>query len=186
MKRNGFTLVEILAVLIVISLLMALGIPAYMTVLKDARRNNYDAKIREIETAANKYGDRVKDDIKDKGASCFVTNVEKLIKMGELISESEAEDVIYNPTDNTKLLGEIRICYDTNDFDINSYYIVDEFDPNKIYYAGEKVKITINETNDIVKIYECLHDYPGDGGISGTYKVKQTNQTLPYFSELTY
>lgn len=177
MKKNGFTLVEMLAVLVILSLLVALAIPSYLLILKDVKKDNYTSKITEIETAANKIGENIKDEIKDLGAACYRITVADLIEMGELISESKKDNVIYNPVDNTPLLGEVRICYDSNDFDIKSYYTT-EFDSNSIYHAKDNV--TIGN-----KIYKCLHDYPGQNiGIDGTYTEK--DKTLPYFEEIIY
>lgn len=177
MKKNGFTLVEVLAVLIILAILVSLTIPAYMTILKDVRRDNYNSKVTEIETAANKYGERIKDEIKVAGNACYRISVADLIVMGELTSDSDKEDVIYNVTDNKPLLGEIRICYDDVNFDIKSFYTV-EFDNTSIYYAKEKV--TIGN-----KIYKCLHNYPGTGSnINATYEEK--NKNLPYFEEILH
>ncbi|MCH5167605.1 MAG: hypothetical protein J1F35_06945 [Erysipelotrichales bacterium] len=176
MKKNGFTLVEVLAILIVLGFLVALTIPAYLTVLKSVKRDNYQSKVREIEVAAKKYGESVKDDVKSVGNACYRITVERLIQLGELTSDDDKEDVIYNATDNTPLLGEIRVCYDEKNFDIEAYYTV-EFDSSSLYHKGDKV--TIGNT-----IYECLHDYTGEksGGIEGSYK--EDNKTLSYFKEL--
>ena len=175
MKKNGFTLIEVLAVLIILGILISLTVPAYLTVLKDVKRDNYNSKVREIEVAANKYGDKIKDEVKLAGETCYRITVKKLIQMGELTSDSDYEDVIYSPADDSPLSSEIRICYDESNFDINSYYTLD-FNSNKVYHKKEKVAIGN-------KIYECLHDYPGNkSGIEGTYV--ERNKTLPYFKEI--
>ena len=180
MKKNGFTLIEVLAIMIILGILIVLTIPGYLTVLKDVRRDNYQSKVREIEVAAEKYGERIKDEVKNAGAACYRINVEKLIKRGELTSDSDKEDVIYNVTNNTPLDGEIRICYDNEDFELKAYYTMN-FNTSSRYYKGEKV--TIDDEEHKNKIYECLHDYPGNkSGIEGTYVEK--NKTLPYFKEI--
>lgn len=183
MKKNGFTLVEVLAVLIILALLIAISIPAYMFILRDVKRDNYRSKITEIETAANKYGEKIKDEIKSAGNSCYHMSIADLIHMGELISESDKEDVMYNTTDNKPMLGDILICYSTSDFDIHSYYTV-EFNKDTIYHKGDKVSI-YDETNEKVLIYECVHDYPGNGSrINETYE--EDGKQLPYFEEIIH
>lgn len=178
-KINGFTLIELLAVLIILSILLALSVPAYLTILSDIRRDNYNAKVTEVELQANKYGEKIKDEVKQKGKSCLLIKIPKLIEMGSLTSEDEKENVLYNLSDNTVMDGDIRICYDTIGLDIRSFYTTN-FNANKVYHIKDKVYYNN-------KIYECLHTYPGDGtGINATYYVKQTKKNLPYFTEIKY
>lgn len=207
MKRNGFTLVEILAVLIILGILIALSIPAYINVFSSIKRDNFNAKVTEVETAANKMGEKIKDEVKDAGKNCMTKSISELISKGYLLSESEYDNVIYSPTDNTAMLGEIKICYCSTTYNIQSYYVV-EFDASKNYYKGDKVKVeneiykdgkTVTET----KIYKCNHDYPGKNlGVDATFKAKtdkngnliddynkddteKNTKTMSYFEELT-
>lgn len=181
MKKNGFTLVEVLAVLIVLGFLLVLTVPAYLTVLKDARRDNYISKVSEIEVAATKYGETIKDEVKAAGTGCYTKlTIAKLIEMGEITSDSEKQNVIINPTDNKPLTGSIWVCYNTTKFDIASFYVT-TFNTNSIYHEGDKV--TSGTT-----IYKCLHDYPGKGGLNATYVVnkgKSNEMTLPYFEAIS-
>ncbi len=178
-NKNGFTLVEVLAVLVVIGLLMALAIPAYANILAGVKRDTFNSKIIEIEAAANKLGDKTKDEVKNAGSACINTNVDSLIKKGYLLSESDSINVIYSPADNKPLTGVIKTCYCSNNFNIASYYTT-TFDAYKVFHEGEKVTVG-------TKIYKCLHDYPGNNlGINATYttKVGGTTKTLRYFEEV--
>ena len=65
--RKGFTLVEVLAVLVILGLLLVITVPAYTSVYTGIKRQNLQSKITEVKTAAKKYGETIKDDIKNKG-----------------------------------------------------------------------------------------------------------------------
>ena len=174
MRKNGFTLVEILAVLVILAILIALAIPAYTSIMIDVRRDNYNSKITEMEIAANKYGEKIKDDIKNAGANCYNQGISSLIKKGYLLSESDYEDIILNQTNNRAFEGEIKTCYCKSSYDIKSYY-VENFNGSIVYHAGDKVWYNN-------KIYLCKFDYPGKNlGINATFVDKNKNKTYHYF-----
>ena len=56
MKRNGFTLVEILAVIVIIGLLMVLTIPNVLKVSKNTKEQAYKTKVQLLEAAAKQFG----------------------------------------------------------------------------------------------------------------------------------
>lgn len=173
MRKNGFTLVELLSVLIILSLLIVLCIPAYATVYSGIKRENYNSKVNEITLAALKYGSSIKDEIKNADGRCVTTNVDFLIKKGLLRSESDSTNVIYNPTTGQPLDANIKLCYSIPKFDLVAYYIQD-FDETNHYYKGEFVSYNN-------KIYSCVIDYPGKGGIYAT-----NDKSKKFFEEITY
>ncbi len=175
MKKNGFTLVEVLSVLVILSVLIVLSVPAYLSIFNAVKRDNLNSKISEIETASNKLGSKIKDDIKDAGDTCYSTTVSDLIKKGYLVSESDTDDIIYNPTDNLPLSGTVKTCYCHETYDIKSYYTT-EFDSKKVYHSGDKV--VYNN-----KIYLCQYDFPGNKSIDATFV--ENKKTLKYFVEMS-
>ncbi len=160
--NKGFTLVELLAVLILMALLVVITIPGYTTVYSGVKRSNYHGKITEIESAALKYGAKIKDEIKDAGNTCITKSIADLIEMGYLVSEEDAEAVIHNPSNNSTMDGDIRMCYCQDKFDIEAYYY-EEFNPNKIYYEDDYVLY-----NNI--LYRCKSTYEDKSGINGVDK----------------
>ena len=136
--RKGFTLVEVLAVMIILGILIVLTIPAYTSIFSGIKRNNLESKITEINAAAKKYGNTFKDDIKNACSACVTVTIAELIEKGQLISDYDNDAAIINPTDNTKLKGDIKLCYCTEAFDIEAYYTT-EFDVNKVYHIGDIV-----------------------------------------------
>lgn len=179
MKKNGFTLVEILAVLVILGILLALSIPAYTSILTGVKRDNYNSKITEMEIAANKHGEKIKDEVKDAGRTCYNQEISYLVRKGYLLSESDYEDVILDPITNKAFTETIKICYCSKIYEIKSYY-VENFENSKFYHEEEKVLHN-------GKIYICKHDYPGnkENGINSTYRDEKHNKTLPYFEEVS-
>ncbi len=54
-SEGGFTLVELMVVVLIIALLLAVAIPFYSTVKQDAREVAFDAQVRELRQAAEIY-----------------------------------------------------------------------------------------------------------------------------------
>lgn len=176
--KKGFTLVELLAVLIILGLIMVIAIPSYTQIYSSIKRSNMQSKVTEVETAALKYGNLIKDEVKSSEGNCKTIKIASLIEKGYITSEDDVEAVIYNPTDNSVLDGDIHICYCKSKMDITANYTV-PFNANKVYHKGDTV--VYNK-----KIYKCLIDYTdihnknGPPGIFGT-----NDDSKPYFQEVT-
>lgn len=179
MKKNGFTLVEILAVLVILGVLIALSIPAYTSIMLDVRRDNYNSKVKEMEIAANKYGEKIKDDIKNAGANCYTQDISTLVRKGYLLSESDYDDIILDPITNKAFQGTIKTCYCSKIYDIKSYY-VENFNADIVYHEGDKVL----HNN---RIYICKFDYPGhkSDGINARFHDDRKNKDFNYFEEVS-
>ncbi len=173
--RKGFTMVELLAVIVIMAMLIVLVIPGFVTVYSNIKRQNQQGKVSEIEAAALKYGSSIKDDIKNMPNSCVNVSIEYLIQHSYIMSEKEGSDVIMDPTTNSPLDGDINLCYCKEKFDIIAHYVV-PFEQKKVYHEGDYV-ILENV------MYKCLHDYTDGSGIHGTYVDEHTHDTKNYFEE---
>jgi prepilin-type N-terminal cleavage/methylation domain-containing protein len=63
MKNKGFTLVELLAVIVILGILITIAVPSMLGVSKNVKEKSYTSKIDLIESAAVIYGEKNSIDI---------------------------------------------------------------------------------------------------------------------------
>ena len=51
-KRNGFTLVELLAVIVILAIILVIAVPSIMNTIKDARRASFESTAKLIASNA--------------------------------------------------------------------------------------------------------------------------------------
>lgn len=108
MKKNGFTLVELIAIIIVLGLLAIITVPVVNNTIKNTKYKSYDAQVAMIIEAAKKWG--------VKNASKLPDGDEMInVKLSELISGGFVENVksgkLINPIDDTEMAGCVAIKY---------------------------------------------------------------------------
>ena len=106
MNKKGFTLVELLAVIIVLSIIVLITAISTSNIIKNSKNNLSDVQIKSIERAAKTY--YVEEGI-NLNESCI--NVSELISKGYIDQES-----IKNPNDNEEMLGSVKIRYINNKY----------------------------------------------------------------------
>lgn len=133
MKKNGFTLVELLAVLVLISLVMAIAVPGIFKMRDRMNEKALNAKVESIENAAvihvqnnsNKYKsiygscETDSEHCKCEGSKCkyvFTLKIKDLIASGDLKRENKDEAGsegnscgINNPLEKNKCMDCIEI-----------------------------------------------------------------------------
>ena len=111
MNRRGFTLVELLSVLVLISLLLSLAIPGINKISSNMKKKSYSKKVSLVLSAAELWGQdhktllQTKDDCKlstGKVVSCYKITVGSLIKDNYLDSDKNSGEYI-NPVDNSDM-----------------------------------------------------------------------------------
>ncbi|MBR1416322.1 MAG: type II secretion system protein [Bacilli bacterium] len=73
MKKNGFTLVELLAVIVIMALLLTIAVPAVIGIANSIRANMFCSKVDNIESAAKTYGNDYADMFENASDSFEIT-----------------------------------------------------------------------------------------------------------------
>ncbi len=127
MQKRGFTLVELIAVIVVLGIIIMLAISTFKNVGNRVKKEAYQNKINLIKTKASDYASATK---------VLVTNVDRLVKKGYLNADNENGDVI-NPVDGSRMNCKIVTMY-KNEGNYYADYVEDESkeecDASKISY----------------------------------------------------
>ncbi len=119
MNKRGFTLTELLAVIVIISILSIGAISGYTTMSKNSRKRSYESKVSEIENAALKYA-------KENNITTSSTiSVNKLVVQGYL-QPDEATDQglasVINPQNNENMICNLVNISIHDDIYLAEYY----------------------------------------------------------------
>ena len=106
MRENGFTLVEVLAVIVLISLLLLIVVPKLGELDTKSKEKLYEAKVTEILAGAYKYGN---DNIDGLSSECLDVTVNTLLKLGYVKSDDNSGYYVSNPKNN-ETLNNLIIC----------------------------------------------------------------------------
>lgn len=78
MNKKGFTLVEILAVIVILAIVMTIAVPGIMTISQRMKNRSLDAKLNLIEKAAVTYAqdksNAIKASCKNNSINCVLEN----------------------------------------------------------------------------------------------------------------
>ena len=149
MNKKAFTLVELLAIIGIIAILLLLLVPSVTRVSTSSKKSIQDSKIKVIESAAEKYGNKEINDYQKcvgtldstQVTKCTVS-IEELIENGYLSGDKNdvcSGPCIINPVTNNKFLGKVLICYNPSKVNINTKYIEndDEASCDEIALSGK-------------------------------------------------
>ena len=124
MKNNkGLTLVELLAVIVLIALILGLGIPGINRISKNMKRKALNTKIGLIEQAGVLWGQdnktllQANDNCKDKDGNivkCYKIKISQLIEDDYLDSEDHNSVTYKNPVDDGELINKCVYVYKKN------------------------------------------------------------------------
>lgn len=119
--NKGFTLVELIAVIVILSILMIITTPAYSSISTNIKTRNYESKKSTIKAQTLSYVEKyMKNDVYDGPSNnnkkiCFTVNY--LIQNGIISSDSEKDEYIENDITGKKYSGDekyIEIYYDVD------------------------------------------------------------------------
>lgn len=135
MNRKGFTLVELIAVITIMSLIAIITTPAYDSISKSIKTRNYESKKNTIKAHTLNYVERylkneAYDGTPDK-TLCFSVNY--LIRNGIISSDNEKEEYIENNITGEKYANNtifVKVKYDINNLKLVGYTLGDNDMPN--------------------------------------------------------
>ena len=116
-NKKGFTIVELLAVIVIIALLSALLIPAANNVRKKANLKTYETKIASIENSAIIYAqNNYKDLVKGTTEDVVTTEIEVATLIGDYIvpDGKDTDHMVIDPRDTSKSLDKNKIIITIN------------------------------------------------------------------------
>lgn len=110
--NKGFTLVELLAVIIILSIIATITIVATNSVIDDSKRNLSDRQKKTIEEAAESYY------LKEGMLENTSENVSACVNLSYLIDKGyvESSEVI-DPKTKEAMNGSVKISYNSNQYD---------------------------------------------------------------------
>ena len=123
MKR-GFTLIELIVVIIILGLMALVAFPAITKVLNDSKNDTYDAQVKTIVKAAKAWG--VEHPTLLNETECIKVKVATLVSNGYITN-----GIPKNPKDNTGMNGAVKITPSGNKY--NYTYESDENGCSKTY-----------------------------------------------------
>ena len=117
--KKGFTLVELIAVIVLLGLVMTITGIAVMNVKKNSNQTLCSQKVKYIESGAIKWGE---DNLNNLSSVCNNVLVGSLISDGYITGDDDTNNNLLVPGSNTYFSGPICVKYEniTPD-DINSY-----------------------------------------------------------------
>ena len=125
MNKKGFTLVEVLAVVVILSIILSMATFGVMNIRRNSLQKLVDTKISNLESSAILYGQENQDELIEKCNVdevnydfCKFVNVKYLIDndyytTNEVNSENK-KDLINNVTNKSMLCDEIQIYKKNN------------------------------------------------------------------------
>ena len=129
MKNKGYTLVELLAVFVILGIIIMISVPAITGVINSSKDKSYDQQVKILENAARTYMSENSTLLPDSGSSYNVT-IDNLKENG-LISNEEIKNPNYSSgsTEDKKKIqyfnGCIKVTTTNNKF---TYEYQDECD----------------------------------------------------------
>ena len=139
MNKKGFTLVELLAIIIVLSLLVVIASTSVSKIMKDSKKDLYNSQIKMIESAAKSYGSENINDL-PAGGEC------KYITLGELKEHSLIDPHIKNPKTNKEFNNDMIIKISSEKSKYNTVNIIYEVDSKEVSDCEKLIKVkTIND-----------------------------------------
>ena len=163
--NKGFTLVELLASIIIIGLILVITIPSYIYIYNSTRETSYNNKLNTIKQEALKYGEKIKDEI--QADNCKDIEISELIRKGYLKSDYKTKDALENPLTKNDFTNNLSICYCRSNNELKAFYL-DNFDYTKTYPKGTEIRYN-------GKVYQSMTSYNYNDIVDSINNQKKTD-----------
>ncbi len=143
MNKKGFTLVELLAVIVMLGVVMAIAVPTIGAITGVVQQNMLEEKIKIIEEAATMLGEDIRGSIMSSPMKYKNYNCKSFI-VSDLVPDYLSEDRD-NPClslDSTETLGCIIDPSNTKNF-LDKYEVI-------IYYQNKRIRAVVDVNNELV------------------------------------
>ena len=130
MNKKGFTLVELISVVVLLSIILILVIPAYTQIEGQIKNSNLKNKKSMISNAMLEYANT---NLLDKLKPLGQTGTNELYYSLDYIiannifaaseTDSQGNKMFLNPITNDKLYGCIKVTYYVNKFEVKTEFI---------------------------------------------------------------
>ena len=118
MKNKGFTLVELLAVILIMAIIVIISTYGINTMRKSINKRMWESKVDLINIAVEKWAEDNK--YAFKSTSCVNVDINSvLIARGYLRTtekDSNGNKIITNNTNGQKVTGTVQVCLDSGSF----------------------------------------------------------------------
>lgn len=118
MKRNAFTLLELLAVITILGIIAVLISTTSIRLINNSKKSLYEEQVNTIEEAAKKWA------IANTGEMPMDSSDEAKVDIIKLNTDGYLDsDQLTDPRDNTKLCGHVKITYNDNNNQYNYTFV---------------------------------------------------------------
>ena len=88
MNNKGFTLVELLAVLVILAIIVSIAVQSTISISNKIQKNMYCEKIKSIETAATMYGEDERENFTDTYRADGQNYLSQVVKVSDLVNKN--------------------------------------------------------------------------------------------------
>lgn len=188
-NKKGFTLVEVLAVIVLISLIFGLGAAGLSKLRENSNKRTLNTKINLIESSAQIWGNNnkvlLKNDICNidgEEYDCYKVPVKTLIEEDILESDKIGDVVFTNPIDNSSMIDNCVYVYKKNNR-VYSYYQKDlGIDSCFVDITIPKISLNYSFTQGTNSVYINKIDYSFSDDFNNVTRieyVEKDNSELP-------
>lgn len=165
--KKGFTLVELLAVIVIIGVVTLIAVPSITKNISSTKKRLYKVQVQDIELSAKKWATDSYESLDKEYLNSSYVSITMLQELGYLSKEK-----IYSPKDKSVMQGCIEVTYNMNDKTYSYTYDDNNVDcsnkSNKGYYykKNDSGDWVVDSSNQKESIYSYLVGIDGSNVVS--------------------